>query len=82
MKIKGITVSTHYSKADPDYSGDYCEVHVEVRATGGMEFAMQYGDHYHDKGWERAQGFVDAVQALHGPKIPVIRYNVADIEGV
>ena len=80
MKIKGITVTTHYPKSDPKFQGDYYEVDVAVRAADGREFAAQYGDYYHDKGHDKVEGFVDAVQTILGPKIPVIRYNVADVE--
>ena len=80
MKIKGITVATHFQKSDRRFSGDYDSVSVLVRTKDGKEFATHYGDHYHDKGHDKAEGFVDAVQTLLGPKIPVLRINVADIE--
>lgn len=81
MKIKGITLTTHYPKNDPKFEGDYDSIDILVRASDGWEFAIQYGDYYHDKGYEKAQGFVDAVQTILGPRIPLIRRNVADVEG-
>ena len=80
MKIKGITVTYHYSDADPKCGGDYYDVDVRVEAEDGRWFAAQYGDWYHDKGSAKAYGFVDAVLTLHGPKIPVVRIKLADRE--
>lgn len=80
MKIKGVTITTHYQKSDKKCWGDYYSVDVLVRADGGREFAAHYGDYYHDKGHDKVEGFLDAIQTLHGPKIPVIRRDVADIE--
>ncbi len=77
MNIKGITVITHYPKSDKKCEGDYYDVEVFVKEAH-QEFAMQYGDYYHDKGHDKAQGFVDAIHTLFGDKISVIRYNVAD----
>ena len=80
MKIKGITVTTHYPKSDKRCEGDYYDVDIMVKADNKQYFAMQYGDHYHDKGHDKAQGFVDAIHALFGSSVPVLRYNVSDRE--
>jgi hypothetical protein len=80
MKIKGITVTTHFPKSDPKCYGDYYDVDIVVRADEKLEFGMQYGDHYHDKGHDKAAGFVDAIHTLFGSKVPVIKRNIADRE--
>lgn len=83
MKIKGITVTTHFQKRDTTFQYDYYSIDVRVRAIEkgtDREFAFSYGDQYHDKGQDKAQGVIDAIQTLHGPQIPVLRVNAADIE--
>ena len=75
----GVTVTTHYPKSDKQMYGDYYTVSIRV-TRGKMTYAMEYGDHYHDKGQAKAEGFVDALKILFGSKFPVIRHRVADQE--
>ncbi len=58
-----IEVITRYADEDPQCLSDYCEVQVWVNG----EQRACYGDAYHEKGRERAQGFVDGVLAVLGP---------------
>lgn len=78
-QIKGITITTHYPKTDQEMWGDYYDVTIHV-ACGDMLFHMDYGDSYHDKGMEKAEGFVDAIKLLYGDKIPILRLRAADRE--
>ena len=79
MKIRGATVTAHYPKSDKEMYGDYYDVTINV-ACGDMMLHMEYGDAYHDKGWEKAQGFVDALKLLYGSKFPVLQLRAADRE--
>lgn len=51
-----VFIEKHFFKGD--INGDYTDVIVRV----DDEVAVQYGDSYHDKGKERAQGFVDGLR--------------------
>ena len=75
----GITVTTHYQKSDTECGSDYCDVHIDVTVKD-KRYHMDYGDAYHDKGHEKAEGFVDALKIVFGSKFPVIRVDVADRE--
>ena len=55
-----IHIVTHYYSDDPLCSGDYAGVSVYLN----NEKVTTYGDYYHDKGRERADGFMDAVKIL------------------
>jgi hypothetical protein len=79
MKIDGITFTIHFPKSDKNCNGDYYDVDVVVHA-GERTWGAQYGDSYHEKGYERAEGFIDALQTVLGPKIPVLRIHVNDRE--
>lgn len=75
----GATVTTHFPKSDKDMYGDYYDVTINAYINGKM-YSAQYGDSYHDKGWEKAEGFVDALKMLYGPKFPVLKLRSADRE--
>ena len=54
-----ITRIRHFSKEDdPECNGDYHGVTLEWNG----EVIASYGDHYHDKGYEKSEGFVDGVR--------------------
>ena len=74
MKILEIT---HYPKSDKKCWGDYWD--VELQDEKGNTIA-EFGDAYHDKGLDKAQGFIEGVSWAKGVKINVIRKNVADRE--
>lgn len=74
MKLK---IITHFYNDDPDCSGDYASVTVELE---GMVIA-NYGDYYHDKGEEKAEGFIDGVRYMnnrHNEPTQVEYESVAD----
>lgn len=57
MKIE---IVTNYCSDDPKFSGDFCEVDIYI----DEQLVISYGDYYHDKGWEKVEGFLDAVGYL------------------
>lgn len=78
-QIRGVTVTIHYPKSDKEMWGDYYGVTIDI-ACGDKRFHMAYGDSYHDKGLEKAKGFVDALKTLYGDKIPFLELRAADID--
>ena len=58
--MKNLTIVIHHPSNDPDMCGDYD--HVTVESEG--QIIATYGDYYHDKGMEKALGFLDAVKYL------------------
>lgn len=68
-----ITVITHYHQSDPDFHADYWGVTVEF---DGEEVA-KFGDEYHDKGEDKAQGFVCAL-TLVDPTLIFEYKSIAD----
>lgn len=79
MTIRGVTVTMHYPKSDKEMWGDYYDVTINI-ACGDKMFHMDYGDAYHDKGWEKSLGFLDALKVLYGDKIPILQLRAADRE--
>lgn len=73
----GLTIATHYGRNDKD-NLDYNDIEVTLHLDG-RTYGMVYGDYYHDKGLSKSEGFEDAIRLLY-PKIPVLKYNVADRE--
>lgn len=71
-----LCVVTHYHVSDAECIGDYCEVTIH-NAAGDV--IKTYGDHYHDKGLTKAEGFVDCLKWLH-PKLTFEYRDVADYE--
>jgi hypothetical protein len=65
----------HYLESDPDCNGDYC--YIEIFQDD--ELVAQYGDHYHEKGRQRAEGFFDAVNVLLGDDWEYEHETVADV---
>jgi hypothetical protein len=52
----------HYHVDDPDCSGDYRRIEIFKDDV----LVIEYGDHYHDKGREKAEGFFDGIMILLG----------------
>jgi len=73
----GVTMVVHYPKSDREMWGDYYDVTIDV-TLDTKTYHQEYGDHYHEKGVSKAEGFVDALRLIYGSKFPAIRYNVAD----
>lgn len=59
-----INLNIFYCADDPNCKGDYAYVIIKD-ASDGEELA-RYGDHYHDKGLEKAGGFIDALRWAFG----------------
>lgn len=77
--VHGITVTAHYPKSDTKMYGDYYDISINV-ACGDKMLSAEYGDQYHDKGWEKAEGFIDAFKLIFGDKLPVLKLRAADRE--
>lgn len=77
----GVTVIVHYPITDPQMTGDYYDVTVDV-TLDNKRYHMDYGDYYHDKGTAKAEGFIDALRIIYGSKFPVIRGRQADRDEV
>jgi len=71
-----ITIEFHYPKSDRKHEGDYWQIHIK----GGSELLKTYGDYYHDKGYEKALGFIDGVEYVSGNKIKTKVKHVSDLE--
>lgn len=77
---KEVKIITHYYY-DPEFegedqcNGDYAEVSIQVDG----EEVRRYGDAYHERGEERAQGFIDAMEILF-PRVKIIKEKIADIK--
>ena len=70
-----ITIVMHYHKEDKDFMSDCGNVDIIVN---GLK-AKTYGDWYHDKGEEKAQGFIDAFKFIHGEEsVFVTNKKIAD----
>ncbi len=74
-----LTITTHYQRSDNEFGGDYDSVDVCLR-IGDDRFLFQYGDYYHDKGLEKAQGIIDLVRAIYGKKFPIQYIDTNDIK--
>ena len=48
----------HFDKEDYSWEGEYREVDVVV----DDKLIQKYGDDYHDKGYERAEGFINGLK--------------------
>lgn len=60
MSALDIVIISHHPDDDKDCGSD--EYAVSVTVCGYT--VAQYGDSYHDKGYEKAIGFVDAIKAM------------------
>ncbi len=76
IKQKEIKVITHYFKEDEDYVGDYDSVEITIDG----KTVITYGDYYHDKGGEKAEGFIDGLSYILGKKVEFNKEDIADIE--
>lgn len=74
MKSIEVTILTHFSKDDTDCSGDYYDIEIIIND----KVVMTYNDYYHDKGEEKATGFIDGLQYLSNNKYKVEYREIAD----
>lgn len=68
MKVE---IVTHYAEEDTDFSGDYYSVDVKING----KVVRHYSDHYHDKGAEKADSFVDGYLFALGKDIDIEKAN-------
>lgn len=63
---------------DPDCSSDYYG--VEILQDG--KIIQEYGDAYHDSGYEKMEGFFDALSWIHGKKIvpKIVKESCFDLD--
>jgi hypothetical protein len=77
MKVK--IIEHHFY--DPEFEGedqtlgDYAEISIEV---DGIE-TIRYGDWYHDKGKEKAEGYIDGLRYSNS-NVFVERTKIADLK--
>lgn len=57
--MQHITVCTHYDKDENGLHGDYRYVTITINGTE----VRRYGDEYHDRGLDKARGFVDGYKS-------------------
>ena len=67
---------THFDKDDEDFGGDYASVSIFVN---GKE-VITYGDHYHEKGRERAEAFIEGLEYALDVKAKITQEKIADWE--
>lgn len=75
-----ILVITHFDKDDPNCYGEYCEITIHTYDGDRPRKIAEYGDWYHDKGKEKAEGFVDGIKYCVDVDVAVEHRNVADWE--
>jgi hypothetical protein len=56
-----VDIIVYYGHDDPEFVYDYHAVAIEIDG----EEELRYGDSYHDKGEEKAEGFADAILFLN-----------------
>lgn len=68
-------VAIHYVfPSEDDFGGDY----YAVRVLFDGKQVVEYGDHYHDKGEDKADGFIEGFFAALGKIVPKVTYD--DVE--
>ena len=66
---------THYGESDKKFMYDYYSVTLK---DGLGEVIAHYGDSYHDRGLEKAEGFIAGVEWATGKKVTLKREKIAD----
>lgn len=69
-----LTQVTHYSEDDTKFWGDY----YSVELLKDDKVIASYGDHYHEKGEERLQGFIAGIEWATGEKVELTHKKIAD----
>jgi len=70
-----IKIINHYGTDDPEFEGDYYQIEIFIND----ELIQTYGDYYHDKGWEKAEGFMDGIKAITDD-YTLTKEDIADYE--
>lgn len=65
---------TYYSQDDPECYEDYYGIALFDEMG---EKIVEYGDHYHDKGEEKMEGFLDGMRYMTDEIICVEKINLA-----
>ena len=55
-----LTIITHYAENDPEFTSDYHSIGIYIDG----ELVREYGDSYHDKGKEKVEGYLNALDDL------------------
>lgn len=69
-----ITRITQYCKDDPEFFGDYTAITLKL----GRKVIASFGDGYHDRGYEKSEGFLMGLRYTH--EVEVIEKRVATYE--
>ena len=79
--MKTMTILEHHQKSedgeDDDFGGDYWD--LEILDENGA-CIKTYGDAYHDRGSDKAEGFIDGMRYVSNEEIKVEYKDVADRE--
>lgn len=70
-----VLVVTHYFKDDKKFYRDYTSIEIFINEV----LTVEYGDDYHDKGYERSKGFLDCMKHIY-PKVVIKETNIADYD--
>lgn len=68
-----IVVIKHFYKDDIECGGDYASIDIEINKIKVITF----GDYYHDKGEEQAQGFIEATKHFF-PDCQILHVSIND----
>jgi hypothetical protein len=71
--VKTITRITRYGDDDPEGDCDYYEIILKA----GKKTLATFGDSYHDRGWERADGFIQGLRVVY-PDLKVVEKRGED----
>lgn len=70
--MRNLEIVTYFREDDFDFGGDY----DGIRIFENGKVIRTYGDHYHDKGRERSQGYLDALKDMN-VEVTVAQKSVA-----
>lgn len=73
--MRKIEVVTHYFEDDPNFYGDYAFITIEEDG----KVVKTFGDYYHDKGKEKAEGFIAGLE-YSGVEFDITYKKIADNE--
>lgn len=69
----------HFEKGE-GVNGDYDQVTVHVKSGDVWVKKATYGDYYHDKGCQRALGFIDGYASANRVQPSYVREYIDDYE--
>jgi major membrane immunogen (membrane-anchored lipoprotein) len=70
-------IITHFLEEDEYCTGDYCSVTIEDQKGN---IVKSYGDYYHDKGREKAEGFIEGVKFALQENVELEYISINDSE--